>query len=491
MDRRRLIGAGLGLGALGLAGAARANEETRRRFHAALARDPALAVYADTVGSQAGEASVRGRLPADLQGSFYRNGPGRFELGGERYHHWFDGDGFAQRWTIADGRVRHQGRFVETRRFLDETEAGQFLYPSFGTWVARRGFRDNDSLNAANTNLLPFNGRVYALWEGGSAIEVDPETLSTLGVKTWREDLRAMPFSAHPKLDPQGGMWNFGALLGSDRLAIYQIGADGQVLRTALVTVPGQAMVHDFVVSAKHVIFLIPPYDLKPGNGMSFAGRHAWAGTGPQARPLRVVVVAKESLAVRQVFELPPRMVFHFGNAWEDGACTRFDVVLHDGDVLAELGGLMAGERQSRSRSEAMQVCLDYASGRAHASRLFGACEFPRVAPHVAGRRHRSLVLLGGESGLLSSVNLVDTDSGKVDGYRFGPGWQVEEHVLVPRRNALDETDAYLVGVVQDLRKGVGVLSVFDAARVSAGPLALARLPYRTPHCFHGNFLST
>src|SRR5690606_1412879 len=129
--------------------------------------------------------------------------PGRFELGGERYHHWFDGDGFVQRWTILGGKVRHQGRFVETRRFVDESQAGRFLYPAFGTHVTRRGLRDNDTMNAANTNLLPYNGRVYALWEGGSATEVDPETLATVGIHTWRDDLRAMPFSAHPKVDPQ------------------------------------------------------------------------------------------------------------------------------------------------------------------------------------------------------------------------------------------------------------------------------------------------
>jgi len=483
MQRRRFLAAA---GSLALPATARADEQTYRRFHAALAREPALAVYADTVGSQAGDAVVSGRLPADLQGSFYRNGPGRFELGGERYHHWFDGDGFAQRWTIAAGRVGHQGRFVETRRFHDESAAGRFLYPSFGTWVARQGFRDNDTLNAANTNLLPFNGRVYALWEGGSATEVDPQTLATVGIQTWRDDLRAMPFSAHPKLDPQGGMWNFGALPGSGRIALFQIGADGRVLRTGLVEVPQLAMVHDFAVSARHLVFMIPPYDLQPGSDKSFAERHAWA-----ERPLRIVVVAKDTLTVRQVFELPPRMVFHFGNAWEDGDCTRFDVVLHEGDVLSELGGLMAGERPARlqSRSEAVQVCLDYAAGQARCSRLFGAAEFPRVAPQVVGRRHRKLVLLGAGETLLSSVNLVDTDSGKVDGYRFGAGWQVEEHVLVPRRNARSETDGYLVGVAQDLRKGVGVLTVFDAAHVADGPLALARLPYRTPHCFHGNFL--
>jgi len=494
MDRRNFLGAGLGLGALALTGKARADAATWRRFHAALARDKSLAVYADQQGEQAGLAVVEGRLPRDLQGSFYRNGPGRFELSGERYHHWFDGDGFVQRWTLADGRVGHRGRFVETRRFRDESAAGQFLYPAFGTMVARRGFRDNDTLNAANTNLLPFDGRLYALWEGGSATEVDPDTLATLGIKTWREDVQAMPFSAHPKLDPAGGMWNFGALPGANKLALYRIGADGKLLATNVVEVPQLAMVHDFAVSARHLVFVVPPYDFSADGTRSFAERHTWAGA---TRPTRIVVVAKDTLAVRQVFELPAQMVFHLGNAWDDGDCTRFDVVLHAGDALAGLGSLMNGTRQDNApgRSQAVQVCLDYTSGRATTARLLGTSEFPRVMPQVVGARHRRLALLSCDRAnrelVLDTVNVVDTDSGKTDSYCFGAGWQVEEHVLVPRRNARSETDGYLVGVAQDTRRGVGVLTVFDAARIGDGPLALASLPYRTPHCFHGNFLPT
>ena len=38
MDRRRFIEAGLSLGALAPAGRVRADQETRRRFHAALAQ---------------------------------------------------------------------------------------------------------------------------------------------------------------------------------------------------------------------------------------------------------------------------------------------------------------------------------------------------------------------------------------------------------------------------------------------------------------------
>ncbi len=494
MHRRSFLSAGLSFGALGLAaGPALADVATYQRFQAALKRDPKLVVYADTVEERAGEAAIIGRIPADLRGVFYRNGPGRFELGGERYHHWFDGDGFAQRWQVGGGKVSHRGRFITTQKFVDESAAGQFLYPAFGTRVGRRGIKSNDTMNAANTNLLPFNGRVYALWEGGSATEVDPESLATVGLKSWSDELKSMPFSAHPKIDPQGGMWNFGALPGGDKLVIYRIGAGGDLVSANVVSVPKLAMVHDFVVSANHLILLIPPYDMVPGDDKSFAEMHQWA---PE-RPLRAVVIAKATMQVRQVFELPAQMVFHFGNAWDDGNTTRFDVILHKGDALREVGMLMQGERMpaSTDRSFTAQITLDYAGKQANVARLLGGGEFPRVMPQVVSGRHRKLAVVSGSARnpdrVLDTVNLLDTDSGRSDSFQFDSGWQVEEHVLVPRATARSETDGYLVGVAQDARRGRTVMTVFDAARVSAGPLALARLPYRTPHCFHGNFLST
>lgn len=496
MNRRKFLSSGAAFGALGLAsGAALADVATFKRFQAAMRRDPNLIVYADTVGERAGDAVIKGRIPADLNGVFFRNGPGRFELGGERYHHWFDGDGYAQRWQVADGKVSHRGRFVATQKFVDESTAGQFLYPAFGTHIARRGIKGNDTINAANTNLLPFQGRLYALWEGGSATEVDPVTLATVGLKTWTDELKSMPFSAHPKIDPDGGMWNFGAMPGADKLIIYRIGANGQMQSHAVIDVPQLAMVHDFVVSAKHLVFLVPPYDMVRGEDKSFAEMHQWAGDGAAARPLRAVVVSKASMQVRHIFELPPHMVFHFGNAWDDGTTTGFDVVLHGGDALAATARLMQGERPKNlaGHSYAAQVTLDYASGQAKIVRLLGASEFPRVMPQVVSQRHRKLALLSSSARnadvILDTVNLLDTGSGKTDAYRFDAGWQVEEHVLVPRANARSESDGYLVGVVQDAKRAQTLMTVFDASRVSAGPLALARLPYRAPHCFHGNFL--
>ncbi|WP_332851860.1 carotenoid oxygenase family protein [Duganella sp. S19_KUP01_CR8] len=491
-ERRQFLSRSISLAALGLSsGAALADSDTYRRFHQALEHNARLAPFAGASGELSGDAAVHGRIPDDLQGVFYRNGPGRFELGGERYHHWFDGDGYAQRWQIGGGKVSHRGRFVATQKFTEEAAAGQFLYPAFGTFVSRKSAKNNDTMNAANTNLLPLAGRVYALWEGGSAVEVDPQTLETRGIKTWRPDLKAMPFSAHPKLDPEGGLWNFGNMPGADKLMIYRLNAAGEVARTGMIDVPQLNMVHDFVVSARHLIFLVPPYDMRPGPEVSLGESLHWAG---DSRPLRVVVIAKDTLQLRQVFELPARSVFHLGNAFEDGACTRLDAIMHEGDMLPELGLVMHGEmRPFHEGSSTVQITLDYAKGEAREARLFGASEFPRVAPQVVSARHRKLAVLGVAPGstdyLLNTVNLIDIDSGKADSYRFDAGWQVEEHVLVPRRGARSETDGYLVGVAQDTRRRQTVLTVFDAHNVKAGPRAMARLSYVSPLCFHGNFL--
>jgi carotenoid cleavage dioxygenase len=222
-----------------------------------------LSVYADHSGDVSGDAMVLGRLPERPEWRLFRNGPGRFELGGERYHHWFDGDGFAQRWQIGGGKVSHAAASSPPAS-LKRKARRAVPVPAFGTWFGRKGFKNNDTHQLGQHQSAAVQWRVYALWEGGSATELDPQTLATRGIKTWRSDLKAMPFSAHPKMDPDGGLWNFGTAPGADQLVIYRLNAKGEVARTAILPVPQLNMVHDFVVSGRHLIFLLAPYDFSP-----------------------------------------------------------------------------------------------------------------------------------------------------------------------------------------------------------------------------------
>jgi carotenoid cleavage dioxygenase len=437
-------------------------------------------------------AALEGRLPDSLRGRLYRNGPGLMARAGERYRHWFDGDGFLQSWTLADGQARHRGRFVQTEKFQAEQAAGRFLLPAFGTAIpAQRPVRGPDSVNVANTSVLRQGDTLYALWEGGSAYALDPETLATRGLKTWAPELRGMPFSAHPKVEPDGTVWNFGTYNG--RLAVYEIDAAGAVRRQAVLGVRAPAMLHDFAVSQRYLVFLLAPVSMdgaavRAGSAMIDAMR--WAADAPT----RVLVVEKADFSRVRLFELPAAHVFHFGNAWDDGQTLRLDYVqstpLPEFNQAAQQ--IMRGERTTRDVSTPRVLEIDLASGRLQLASRSEAVEFPVVDPRVVARRHRfvwypTAIDTGARWGFNGLMRL-DIESGARERFSFGADTVVEEHVLVPRPGSGREGEGWLVGTGYDIRRRLSFLSVFDALRLADGPVARAWLPYWVPYGFHGRF---
>ena len=144
--------------------------------------------------------NIEGQVPADLVGTYYKTGPGKFEREGRRYEHVLDGDGFVAAFQFlapanndsddgcaaggGGGRVRYTGRFVETEYFVKEQTHDKIQYRNvFGTQrkggVLTNAF-DLTLKNVANTNILPWGGRLFALYEAGRPYELDPETLETL-----------------------------------------------------------------------------------------------------------------------------------------------------------------------------------------------------------------------------------------------------------------------------------------------------------------------
>jgi all-trans-8'-apo-beta-carotenal 15,15'-oxygenase len=446
----------------------------------------------DGEGLDTASAALEGRLPAGLRGRYFRNGPGLMQRGGQRYRHWFDGDGLVQAWTLADGGVSHRARFVQTEKFRAEQAAGRFLLPAFGTAIkSERPVRGPDSVNAANTSVLLQGDSLYALWEGGSAHELDPATLATRGVKTWSAELRGMPFSAHPKVEPDGTVWNFGTANG--RLAVYQIDAAGSVRRHAVLDVGAPAMLHDFAVSQRHLIFLLAPITLDMAavrGGSSMLDAMRWGAD----RPTRVLVVDKADFSRRRLFEMPACNVFHFGNAWDAGRMLRVDYVQSVAlpELNQALNQIMRGERSTRDVSTPRVLEIDLSSGRLSVAARDEAVEFPVVDPRVVARRHRFVwyptAVDTGERWGFNGLMRLDIDSGARERFSFGAGTVVEEHVLVPKPGSAREGEGWLVGMGYDIARRRSFLSVFDAMRLADGPLARAWLPYAVPYGFHGRF---
>ena len=127
---------------------------------------------------------VEGTIPSDIQGMYYKIGGAKFERGGRQYEHVLDGDGFVAAFRIQNGTVQYTGRFVETEYFLKEEATNEICYRNvFGTQRVGGPFTNAFDLtlkNVANTNVLAWGGRLFALWEAGRPYELDPVTLETL-----------------------------------------------------------------------------------------------------------------------------------------------------------------------------------------------------------------------------------------------------------------------------------------------------------------------
>ncbi|WP_158025590.1 carotenoid oxygenase family protein [Maricaulis sp. W15] len=493
-DMLALLAAAGGAASLpGLAFASEGADPVYQAFEAASRHDPWTLGFTDApaTGLDGVPQRLHGRLPDGLAGTLYRNGPARFSRDEWRYRHWFDGDGMVHAWHLAPGEpVTHRARFVETPKWRDEEAAGRFLMPTFGSQPPNtRGMRGPDDMNAANTSVMVLDGQLMALWEGGSAWQLDAQTLASQGPRNWGDGLEGLPFSAHPKVDPDGTVWNFGQAPAQEALVIWQLGRDGSLRRAELVgDIPG-GMIHDFAVTDRSLVFLV--------------GNLRWAG--PQlpyldsfrwddSRAMQVIAIDKSDWLQRRVWELPPGFLFHVGGAWEDADGTiHVDAALSDDARMATIGArdVMLGRPSPESEGGSrMHMITLYPGGRfERAAFNDGGAEFPQVDPRYTGLARRFTWHVGWSDGQVRGASqLVERNllSGATRRFDFGTDVVVEEPLFIPRDRAAEEGDGWLVHTALNKQARASELHIFEARRLEDGPVASWRLPYACPLGFHG-----
>ena len=150
-------------------------------FDDALKDNPSLLGLKNTANNfDHQQLTLEGELPKDLTGVFYRNGPAKYEQGNQRYSHQFEGDGMINSFTFANGKIVHQGKFVETTKFVQEQQQNKFLYSGpLSEIKSSRKVTQADTVNTANINVIPVDDEIWALWESGSATVLDATTLAT------------------------------------------------------------------------------------------------------------------------------------------------------------------------------------------------------------------------------------------------------------------------------------------------------------------------
>lgn len=432
---------------------------------------------------------VYGKPPTGLMGNLYRNGPAQFKYGANTYaSHLFDGDGMVQRISIEDGQAIHAAKFVQTAKRKAEQAQNKFVAPGFGS-KGDPSFpvANPDDLNAANTSVIMVNGELLALWEAGSAIALDPESLETQGAKTWRDDLAGMPFLAHPKTEPDGTVWNLA--VGGKVIGVYKIRPDGTLQHFELVDIGMPSYIHDWAMTDKHLIIMLQPW-IHETNKLPIADNLVW-------RPelgFRFLIIDKDDFTNTRWAQGPARAFYHSGAAWaESDGTIRIDAALYEepafgaGGGTAEIHGNWKG-RNPKQTSRLTQIIIP-PNGDAYLeeTNLYG--EFLQTDGRLHGTKRALTAIISHPSAQtpgFTALSVHNWVNGKTDSFIFGDDYMVEEFLFVPMSPRSTEQESWLIGPVLNLKTQTTDICVFDARNVHAGPVCIWRANYAWSLGFHG-----
>jgi len=473
----------------------------KQQFDSALAKKPWLTAFMGTQQEYFSSVSprIQGDIPKGLTGTLFRNGPARHEIDDYRFQHWFDGDGMIQSYNITESGVSHQARMIQTQKYRNEKEAQRALYRGFGSSPPNaKGPSSPDTVNTANISVLAHHDKLFALWEAGSPYEIDPVTLETRGIHSWSKETQALPFSAHPRIEPDGTLWNFGYAPSQDILLLWHIDAGGNLKNIKPLNVPKMTIPHDFVVTEKHIIVMLAPLYSENKQAETFLDAFKWH---PEDAT-RVIVIDKNSLELRHTYELPAQWVFHFGNAWEDESGTiRFDGARSDNiDVMnIDFREVMRGiSPSSATGARHYQYRIDTRRGTIVETPILDVgrgSEFPGIDPRVSTQKYEKVFVLSSDQndpaphGWQNAVSMINVDSGYEDRFVYDNNQLPEEHIFVPKMNSAKEGAGWVLGTFLDYKSRKTGLNIFNATNLADGPMTTVTLPYALPMGLHGKFL--
>ncbi|HUQ06672.1 MAG TPA: carotenoid oxygenase family protein [Kofleriaceae bacterium] len=381
---------------------------------------------------------VEGELPAELEGTFLRNGPNPRDGASP---HWLVGSGMVHGIELGGGQARwYRNRYVEGRN---------------------------------NTHVIAHAGRILALVEARLPIELDRE-LGTIGPFDFGGAVDTA-FTAHPKLCARTGELHFfGYQFGPPHITYYVADAAGRVLRRHVVEVEGASYLHDFALTEHHAVFFDTPARMT-----SDWGRGKLPFEWKEGHATRIGVVPRDGSGPARWFPISTCVLSHTANAFEeDGRITI------DGIKLARL--------------DMVPPCLhrwqiDLASGEVRETVLDPRpVDFPRIDERKVGLRHRYTYVVelrlkhGAPAGSL--LRRHDSVTGESRACDLGDAQMPNECVLATGADPAEDA-GWLLAFVYDADRHGSDLVVLDAREFGAPPVARVRLPQRVPFGFHGSWV--
>ena len=450
------------------------------------------------------ELPVEGDVPEWLTGALVRNGPAKFEVGGERVGHWFDGLAMLHRFDFADG-LHYTNRFLRSetyRRAIEEgVIEGQFATDDGGYLAKLRQLLTGDPTDNCNVHVVRVGDSLVAMTEVPRFLSVDPATLDTRGEFAFADDLAGHINCAHVLPDPHRGE-TLGLLTRFGRTTEYVVYRlpDGSTTRERVggIETDTPAYLHSFALTERYVVLTEHPFVTTPASFLlpgreGFVDHYDWE---PE-RGTRFHVLDRETGAHVATRETDPWFVFHHVNAFERAAGDTdvggeivVDLVAYDDAGVVE-GLYLADaddwfERGEDGHLRRFVLALD--GDEVTTDRLYDGCELPRIAPADRTRPYRYVYAQGAAEPDGNHVAKVDVETGESRRWEES-GYFVEEPIFVraPGADRPSDEGVVLVTALNTTENRTDLL-VLDGETLDER--ARAPLPHAVPFGFHGRYFA-
>jgi carotenoid cleavage dioxygenase-like enzyme len=433
---------------------------------------------------------ISGRIPRDLTGAYMRNGPNpRFKP--LYYAYPMDGDGMIHAVYFDNGQARYRNRFVQTSGFLTEQRAGRAIYGSLTHPVPvdpaliGPGGDPGPIKNGAFISVLRHGGHLLALDEATTCYELTMD-LQTIG--EWKAGTdRPIDLGAHNRRHPKNGaLFTLAYSLREPTVQFHQIDASGNVAKTFSIALAAPTMIHDFILTERHIVLLACPaiFDLQAAqSGKPLLQWRPTMGT-------RIGLIALDGSSTAWL-DADPFFVFHFGNGFERGGHIFIDYVRHDS---LNLGYATANQKVPTLH----RMSIDLASRKIADTEIANVVvEFPRFNDALNALPTRfvylptlttTLQLANPPSATFNTMMKVNTETGAIVRRDFG-NRVAGEATFIPRKSNGSEDDGYLAIFAFDPVNRTSDLVLLDAAHIDSEPVAVIRMPQRVPQGLHGNWI--
>ncbi|KAF9886733.1 hypothetical protein FE257_011110 [Aspergillus nanangensis] len=479
---------------------------------------------------------ITGQIPDDIEGTFYRIQPDhRFPPVYESDIH-FNGDGNVAAIRLSHGRAHFRQRYVQTDRYLQETKHGRSLFGKY-----RNPYTDNEAVKgvirtAANTNIIFWRGMLLATKEDGPPYAMDPETLETIGRYDFDGQVLSPTFTAHPKLDPKTGeMVSYGYEAGGDGndgsadIVVYTIDPNGVKTEECWYKAPFCGIIHDCGISDNWVVLPMTPLKCDPERLKKGQNHWAWdpqepqwygivprrGGTPEDIRWYRSNNGRRSQNFLEEYVLIIECKAFqgHTVSCYENkDSHIVFDLTIANDNVFFFFppADTPAGTVAKRNRLQNKTTRWIFDPSTPSGSWVMPAeevdtfsGEFSRIDDRFVGTEYNhywQAVIDGAKpydvdrcgspaGGLFNTLGHFTWDRSIQETFWAGPCATFQEPAFIPRSGGTEEGDGYLIALLNHLDTLRNDICIFDAQKISKGPIAVVHLPFRLRLGLHGNFV--